>query len=105
MPLEYIFPDHTKRNHKVAIIVECVAAFLAVGLIVWAVWYSQDEPSSIQQNVDDMTPQEIVSQPNPPAQLSEDEVYHRQSLLNEDNPKSSLTPTQIRQRQSLVENI
>jgi hypothetical protein len=113
MSLEYIFPDHTKRNRTIAIVVECVAAFLAIGLIVWAIWYyrgPEEQAPVVQEPVKDFATQrqEWLNQPNTGAQLTSGQVEQRKVFVEQSSsasPATPLTPEQIKARQSWVENI
>ncbi|MBP6858423.1 MAG: hypothetical protein KBC33_01165 [Candidatus Pacebacteria bacterium] len=114
MSLEYIFPDHTKRNRTIAIVVECVAAFLAIGLIVWAVWYyrapQEPAPAVVQEPVKDLATQrqEWLDQPNIGTPITGEQLEQRKAFVEKSSSASSatpLTPEQIKARQSWVENI
>lgn len=110
MALEYIFPDHTKRNRKIAIVVEVVMAVLALIAIFWAIYYWQSTAAQpvVQDSVIEDPMEEkrrILQEPNPIVVLTEEEVARKEEILKEPNPVIELTPEQIEARRSYFENI
>ncbi|MEN9913273.1 MAG: hypothetical protein RLY66_681 [Candidatus Parcubacteria bacterium] len=114
MSLEYIFPDHTKHDRKVAIVIECIAAFLATGLLVWAVWYYKAEPVQ-EQVVQNPVSQGVVTQreawlneSSTGTPLTQEQINARNVFVSESKASSTatrLTPEEIKARQSWVEGI
>lgn len=108
MSLEYIFPDHTKRNRRIAIAVEIVMAVVAIVLIIWAInrWQGQGTVPAIDAPVDPIAEKvRILQESNPIIVLTEEEVRAKEAALQEPNPIIQLTEEQVRERRAVVENI
>lgn len=107
--LEYIFPDHSKRNHKIAIVVETTAAVAALALMFWAAstyWISPKQEPVANVPVDQLVEQrKVLEKPGPVVTLSPVEVLERRDILDKPGPEVKLTPEQLQQMKSVMENI
>ncbi len=88
MSLEYIFPDHTKRNRHIAIVVECVAAAVALALGFWAIshyWTPKEDKVQVvtTPEVDYMVKQrEILNKPGPTVTFTPQKTMELREVLN-----------------------
>lgn len=110
MALEYIFPDHSKRNHQIAIWVEVVAAVVALVLMFWAAshyWISPKVPVVVEpvKNIDPVAEKIGLIDQSPPMEPSPMEVAQKKSMLELTAKTVKLTPEQIQAKRSLIENI
>lgn len=112
MSLEYIFPDHTQRNRRIAIIVECIAAAAALSLMFWAMyhfWGGTDTVVPVQTISDQekylIDKRAAIEAPNPQIVLTPDQAKEKQAALSQKNPVTNLTPEEISEKKSILENI
>ncbi|MEK7641601.1 MAG: hypothetical protein AAB365_01245 [Patescibacteria group bacterium] len=106
MPLEYIFPDHSVRNHQIRVIAGTALVVVVLVYLFYLVGQKLSPQNDPQSTVDKTAAlQKLVSEPNPPANLAPQEVAGRQEIANKPNPPSSLEPGEVQERQATLENI
>jgi hypothetical protein len=107
MSLEYIFPDHTKRNHNIAIAVEVTLAVFGLILIFWAIshyWVSPKEVVEVSVEDPVALKMKIIEQKST-IELSPEEISLRRSIIEQTPPKTTQTPQDIEKKKSIIQNI
>lgn len=110
MSLEYIFPDHTKRNRHIAIVVECVAAAVALALGFWAFWQYRipsEVPKSVQTQVQDplADKKEALQREIVNVTFTDDVILEKKASIQSKVRVTNLSPDEIRERQAVIEGI
>ncbi len=103
----FLSNDFSKPHHRKAI-AALIVAVLVFGVLIVA-YLLRPAVTPTVQVAPPLDPiavrQALLSQPNPPANLTSAEITTRQKLLTAPNPPSKLTPEQIKVRQGILSNI
>lgn len=102
-PQEFLSDDFSHPHHRRSVTVLVVAIILFGGLL-WAYISQPRTLETVQVLVPDPHAAEraLVSQPNPPANLTQTEMTVAKKIIHAPNPRAQLTAQQMEERRALL---